>query len=61
MKKTYIIPATKVEHTVAAQMIAASITHVSGESNLGLSDGEAPSNADVKGSVFEENAFDVEW
>ena len=48
MKKTYIIPATKIESAVAAQMIAASITEISGDSGLEPGNGEAPDNADVK-------------
>ena len=48
MKKTYIFPATKVESAIAEQMIAASITGVSGDSGLGLGEGNAPDNADVK-------------
>ncbi|MBQ7461932.1 MAG: hypothetical protein IJS63_06705 [Bacteroidaceae bacterium] len=57
MKKTYIIPATKVETGVVEQMIAASITGVSGDSNLPIGTGTAPDNADVK----ELGDWDIDW
>ena len=51
MKKTYIIPATKVESAVAEQMIAASITNIGGDSGLGFSD-NVPDEGDVKEYEF---------
>ena len=57
MKKTYIIPATKVETGVVEQMIAASITGVGGDSNLPIGAGTAPDNADVK----ELGDWDIDW
>ena len=48
MKKTYIIPATKVESTVVEEMIAYSITNIDGDSGLPIGDGETPDDADVK-------------
>lgn len=61
MKKSYIIPATKVEYAVAEQMLAASITNVGGDTEIKLGTGDVPGTADVKESIFEENAFDTEW
>lgn len=58
MKKTYLVPATKVESAVVEQMIAASITQVGGDSNLQIGTGETPTNADVKES---DNFWDGEW
>ena len=57
MKKTYIIPATKVESAVVEQMLANSITQVGGDSGLGIGTGETPTNADVK----ESGAWDIDW
>ncbi len=51
MKKTYIIPATKVESAVAEQMIAASITGIGGDSGLQISS-EIPDEGDVKEFEF---------
>lgn len=48
MKKTYIIPATKVESAVIEEMIAASITNVGGDSGLTFGEGDTPTDADVK-------------
>ena len=59
MKKTYIIPATKVESTVVEEMIAASITGIGGDSDLGLGKGDAPDDADVK--AFFDDDLDDEW
>ena len=56
MKKTYIIPALEVTPCVAEQMIAASITNVTGP--IGLGDGTVPAEADVKGSFYGETLFD---
>jgi hypothetical protein len=58
MKKTYIIPATKVESAVVEQMIAASITNVGGDSNLPIGTGTAPDNADAKES---NGSWDIDW
>ena len=57
VKKTYIIPATKVEYADVEQMIAASITGVSGDSNLPIGSGTAPDDADVK----ELGDWDIDW
>ena len=59
MKKTYIIPATKVESAFAEQMIASSITHIEGESNLPIGNGEIPTDADVKES--DDGFWDGDW
>ena len=59
MKKTYIIPVTEISQGVAEQMIAASITNISGDSDLPIGTDEVPSEADVKESG---NSFwDGEW
>ena len=58
MKKTYIAPALDVQFVQMEQMIAASITKVSGDANIGLGDGETPTEADVKGSFYGETIFD---
>ena len=59
MKKTYLIPVTEISHGVAEQMIAASITNISGDSDLPIGTDEVPSEADVKESG---NSFwDGEW
>ena len=57
MKKTYISPAMDVTLVVAGQMIAASITGVEGP--IGLGEGEAPEEADVKGNSY--NVWDDDW
>lgn len=57
MKKTYIIPATKVEFAVVEQMLAASIRQVGGDSGLQIGTGETPTNADVK----ENGDWDIDW
>ena len=54
MKKTYIIPATKVEAAVIEEMIAASITGILGDSGLEIGDGETPTDADAK-------EYDDDW
>jgi hypothetical protein len=56
MKKTYIIPATKTESAVVEQMLANSITRISGDSGLELGNGEAPGDADVK--EFDDEGWD---
>lgn len=59
MKKTYLIPVTEISQGVAEQMIAASITNISGDSDLPIGTDEVPSEADVKESG---NSFwDGEW
>ena len=58
MKKTYIIPATKVESAVVEQMLANSITQIGGDSGLGKGTGETPTDADVKES---DGFWDGEW
>ena len=60
MKKTYIIPATRVESGVAEEMIASSITNIGGESGLPIGYGETPTDADVKG-FGKINIWDDEW
>ena len=57
MKKTYIIPATKVEAAVIEEMIAASITGIGGDSGLNKGTGDLPVKADVK----ESGAWDIDW
>ena len=57
MKKTYIIPATKIESAVVEQMLANSITQVGGDSGLGLGTGETPTDADAK----ESNDWEIDW
>ena len=59
MKKTYIIPAMMAVPFVATQVIAASITHVGGDSGLDLGDGEIPVEGDVK--IITPNLWDDEW
>ena len=59
MKKTYIIPATKVEAAVIEEMIAASITGIGGDSGIGLGTGETPIDADVK--EFDDDDWDADW
>jgi len=59
MKKTYIFPATKVEAAVIEEMIAASITNIGGDSNLGMGDGEIPDDADV--NECNDNIWDENW
>ena len=59
MKKTYVIPATKVEAAVIEEMIAASITGIGGDSGIGLGDGDAPGDADVK--EFDDDDWDADW
>ncbi len=44
---------------VATQVIAASITHVGGDSGLDLGDGEIPVEGDVK--IITPNIWDDEW
>jgi len=58
MKKTYISPAMDVTYMVAEQMIANSITGVGGDANIGIGDGETPTEADVKGNFYGESIFD---
>jgi hypothetical protein len=59
VKKTYLIPVTEISQGVAEQMIAASITNISGDSDLPIGTDEVPSEADVKESG---NSFwDGEW
>ena len=58
MKKTYISPAMDVTYMVAEQMIANSITGVSGDSGIGMGDGPVPTDADVKGNFYGETIFD---
>ena len=58
MKKTYIIPATEVNPAVVEEMIAASIAKVGGDSGLGIGEGDAPADADVKES---DGFWDGEW
>ena len=59
MKKTYIIPVIEISLGVVEQMIASSITHIEGESNLPIGTGEIPTDADVKES--DDNFWDGEW
>ena len=60
MKKTYINPETiVVESVVVDQIIAASITHVNGPSDLEIGNPDDDlENADVKASS---NLWDIEW
>ena len=48
MKKTYIIPVTEVSFAEAEQIIAASITKIGGDADLGINTGEVPDEGDVK-------------
>ena len=59
MKKTYIIPVTKVESTIVEEMIASSITNIGGNSGLGFGAGDVPANADVKES--DGNSWEIDW
>ena len=43
----------------AENMIAASITKIGGNAGIEKGTGEIPTEADVKGNLFEENVFDV--
>lgn len=58
MKKTYIAPALEYMQTEVQQMLAGSITAVGGNSGIGLGEGEAPEEADVKGNFFGGSIFD---
>ena len=55
MKKSYLQPETEVLNVNVVEMLAGSITKVDGDSGVGLGEGEAPTTADVKSSVFEED------
>lgn len=48
MKKTYIIPATEISQGIVEEMIAASITAITGDSELYINTGETPEEGDVK-------------
>ena len=61
MKKTYIVPSMELSQGVVAQMIAASITRVEGDSKIQLGTGEVPGNADVKGVSDSDNFWEGEW
>ena len=59
MKKTYITPQTQVEFAQAETMLAASIRNIEGDANIGLNNGSAPDEADVKShNDFGESIFD---
>ena len=58
MKKNYIAPSVYVQMIHAENMIAASITKIGGDANIGIGTGDIPTEADVKGNLFEENVFD---
>ena len=57
MKKNYIAPSVYVQMIHAENMIAASITNIGGDANIGIGTGDIPTEADVKGNLFEENIF----
>ena len=59
MKKTYIIPAARVELADVEEMIASSITNIGGESGLQIGSGKAPDEADVK--ELDDGFWNVEW
>ena len=58
MKKNYIAPSVYVQMIHAENMIAASVTGIGGNAGIGLGTGDIPTDADVKGNLFEESAFD---
>lgn len=59
MKKTYIAPQLEVTEVGMVQMLAASITGVAGDSGITLgNDDLIPSEADTKGSIFDESPWD---
>lgn len=58
MKKTYIAPQMEVTQVGMVQMLAASIVSVGGDSDLNIGEGDIPTSADVKGSIFEESPWD---
>ena len=57
MKKNYIAPSVYVQMIHAENMIAASITTIGGNAGIGIGTGDIPTEADVKGNLFEENIF----
>ena len=58
MKKNYIAPSVYVQMIHAENMIAASITKIGGDAGIEIGTGEIPTEADVKGNIFEESDFD---
>lgn len=58
MKKNYIAPSVYVQMIHAENMIAASITTIGGNAGIEKGTGDIPTEADVKGNLFEENVFD---
>ena len=58
MKKSYIIPSIEVSFADVEQIIAASITHIGGDSGLGMNTGETPNEGDAKEfDFFGDNIF----
>ena len=58
MKKSYLQPEVEVLNVNVVEMLAGSITSVGGNSGLELGDNndpDFPTEADVKGSAFEED------
>ncbi len=58
MKKTYIAPVVEGVQMDAEEIIAASVKHVGGDAGLGFGTGDAPTEADVKGSFFDEDPWE---
>lgn len=58
MKKNYIVPSLQPMDMGVERMVAASITSIGGNSNIGLGDGETPEEADVNDNPFGETLFD---
>lgn len=64
MKKTYIAPFVTKVLFVSEQIVAASITKIGGDvPELEFGEGDAPVEADVKGTIFEdeEELWDFEY
>ena len=57
MKKDYISPEVNITYVEAYNMIAASVTNVGGDAEIGLGTDEAPGEADAKGY----RTTTVEW
>ena len=60
MKKVYLQPETEVLKINVVEMLAGSITEVGGDSGIGIGDptDPIPGEADVKGSIFDENPWE---
>ena len=57
-KKVYVIPAIDVEIIKLTPLMLGSITHVGGDSGIGLGDGEIPNTAD--GRLFDDSDFNFD-